>query len=80
MLDGTLHHTEVIVTDGVTVGQPCCAIAQCKNALESNCHRFCSADHHHLETVCAVEGCSEPVMLVGADGKMHKSCQDLVHL
>ncbi|KAG1908003.1 uncharacterized protein F5891DRAFT_938956 [Suillus fuscotomentosus] len=77
---GTLRHTEVIVTDGVTVGWPCCAVARCKNALESNRHRFCTAEHRHLKSVCAVDGCSQPVMPVGADGKTHKSCDDPVHL
>lgn len=80
MPDGTLRRTEVIVTDGVTVGRPCCAVARCKNALESNRHRFCAAEHRHLESVCAVDGCSQPVMPVGADGKTHKSCDDPVHL
>ncbi|KAG1823236.1 hypothetical protein EV424DRAFT_1538567 [Suillus variegatus] len=80
MPDGTLRRTEVIVTDGVTLGRPCCTVARCKNALESNRHRFCAAEHRHLESVCAVDGCSQPVMLVGADGKTHKSCNDLVHL
>jgi hypothetical protein len=78
MPDGMLRRTEVIVTDGVTVSRPCCAVAWCKNALESNRHCFCAAEHRHLETVCAMDSCSQPVMPVGADGKTHKSCNDPV--
>ncbi|KIK35164.1 hypothetical protein CY34DRAFT_96614, partial [Suillus luteus UH-Slu-Lm8-n1] len=34
--DGGLHRTKVIVTDGLTVGCPCCAIPWCKNPLDNN--------------------------------------------
>jgi hypothetical protein len=61
--DGTRHYMEVVVTDGVTVGHPCCVVPQCKNPLNSTWHHFCSLDpdHLHHETICAVEGCEEPV-------------------
>ncbi|KAF8440233.1 hypothetical protein L210DRAFT_3401240 [Boletus edulis BED1] len=39
--DGTISRTEVVVTDGVMVGHPCCAVPYCKNPLASNQHRFC---------------------------------------
>ncbi|KAG1869640.1 hypothetical protein F4604DRAFT_1927056 [Suillus subluteus] len=57
--DGGLHRTEVIVTDGVTAGCPCCAIPRCKNPLDNNRLRFC-AKHHHLE---AHKACDDPVHL-----------------
>ena len=45
--DGRTLCTEVVVTDGVTIGHPCCAIPYCKNPLASNRHRFCSAEPTH---------------------------------
>lgn len=77
--DGGLHRTEVIVTDGVTVGCPCCAIPRCKNPLDNNRLRFC-AEHHHLEAVCAVNGCDQPVVVDTETGRKHKACDDPVHL
>ncbi|KIK33014.1 hypothetical protein CY34DRAFT_110776 [Suillus luteus UH-Slu-Lm8-n1] len=63
MPDGTLSRTEVVVTDGVTVGHPCCAVPRCTNPLANNRHRYCSINpaHKRLELVCAVEGCDRPV-------------------
>ncbi|KAG2751907.1 hypothetical protein P692DRAFT_20871831 [Suillus brevipes Sb2] len=77
--DGALRRTEVIVTDGVTVGRPCCAIPRCKNPLNNNRHRYC-AEHHRLETVCAVDGCDQPVAVNTETGKNCKACDDPVHL
>ena len=81
--DGTLSRTEVVVTDGVTVGRPCCAVPHCKNPLGSNHHRFCSLnpDHQRLETVCAVDGCNQPIASgLSRAGKFHKACSDPIHL
>lgn len=77
--DGTMSRTEVVVTDGVTVGRPCCVVPYCKNPLPSNRHWFCSLDpsHHAQELICAVDGCKRPVT---TDGKTAaKSCDDSRH-
>jgi hypothetical protein len=78
--DGTMSRTEVVVTDGVTVGRPCCAVPYCKNPLATNQHRFCSLDplHHACELICAIDGCERPVT---TDGKTAaKSCDDPCHM
>lgn len=82
MPDGTLTRTEVVVTDGVTVGRPCCGVPRCKNPLENNRHRFCSVDPDHkaLETMCAVEGCNCPVTCNSKSGKYRKACDDPLHV
>ncbi|KAG1904180.1 uncharacterized protein F5891DRAFT_1184364 [Suillus fuscotomentosus] len=77
--DGGLHRTEVIVTNGVTVGHPCCAIPWCKNPLDNNQLRFC-AEHHHLEAVCAVNSCGQLVVVDIETGRKCKACDDPVHL
>ncbi|KAN0075257.1 hypothetical protein V8E55_011280 [Tylopilus felleus] len=75
--DGIATKTEVVVTNGVTIGRPCCAVLQCKNALESNHHRFCAA-HRARESICTVEGCDQPVKKDGLS--VHKACNDPLHL
>lgn len=82
MPDGTLSRTEVVVTDGVTVGRPCCAVLWCTNPLASTRHRFCSVDpaHQALETTCTVDGCDQPVTHDSQSGRPHKACNDPLHL
>ena len=79
--DRAIRHTEVVVTDGVTVGRPCCAVPCCKYPLVSNHHRFC-AEHLYREAMCAVDGCGCPVrreeMVKGE--KIFKTCHDPVHI
>ncbi|KAG2361118.1 hypothetical protein BDR07DRAFT_1190569, partial [Suillus spraguei] len=71
-----------IVTDGITVGRPCCAVPHCKNALASTRNHFCSADpsHRQLETICAVNGCDQPVSHHGQGDKLHKTCSNPLHI
>ncbi|KAG1819694.1 uncharacterized protein BJ212DRAFT_1298132 [Suillus subaureus] len=80
MPDGTTYHTEVVVTDGITVGCPCCAVPHCKNALISTHHCFCSANHKYLEAVCAVDGCDKPVIHDKSTRKPCKACSNPLHL
>lgn len=46
------------VTDGVTVGHPCCSVLNCQIPLERGKDRFCPT-HKGRSDVCAVEGCTE---------------------
>jgi hypothetical protein len=82
MPDGTTHYTEVVVTDGITVGRPCCAVPHCKNSLASTRDRFCSADpsHRQLELICAVDGCDQPVSRFSQSNKLRKSCSNPLHM
>lgn len=77
--EGTMSRTEVVVTDGVTVSRPCCAVPYCKNPLASNRHRFCSLDptHRACELICAVDGCERQVTF--DDKTAAKSCDDPLH-
>ncbi|KAG6822800.1 hypothetical protein H0H92_012529, partial [Tricholoma furcatifolium] len=52
--------TWAVVTDGVTVGRPCCGVHNCHKSLMSNRHRFCP-DHESLSLVCAIVGCDRAV-------------------
>ncbi|KAH9829417.1 uncharacterized protein C8Q71DRAFT_888422, partial [Rhodofomes roseus] len=45
-----------VVTDGVTVGRPCCGVHDCKGQLLSQRARFCTA-HLDLEKQCSILGC-----------------------
>ena len=73
--DGRTLCTEVVVTDGVTIRRPCCAVPYCKNPLASNRHCFCSAKptHHARKLICVVDGCERPVTTNA------KSCNDPLH-
>ena len=44
------------VTDGVTLGHPCCAVHDCQEALSNNHQMFCNT-HQSLQSQCSVEGC-----------------------
>lgn len=52
----------VIVTDGITIGHPCCSVAHCDKPLENNQDRFC-IHHKGEETICSVVNCSNKVDL-----------------
>jgi hypothetical protein len=47
---------QVIITDGVTLGHPCCAMPHCQEELQNNRHRFCKT-HFDEHNNCAVIGC-----------------------
>lgn len=82
--DGTVLKVEAVVTDGLTIGHPCCSVARCSDPLVNNRYRFCGV-HDHLHKICAVEGCENPVLEVSSvvDGKTHttayKTCADSDH-
>lgn len=43
------------------MGRPCCGLFRCIEALQNNHHRFCLT-HFPQHSVCAVNGCSLPVV------------------
>ncbi|KAH9834909.1 uncharacterized protein C8Q71DRAFT_710647 [Rhodofomes roseus] len=45
-----------VVTDGVTVGRPCCGVHDCKGRLLSQRARFCDT-HINYERQCSILGC-----------------------
>lgn len=53
---GILEMTQVIVTDGITIGHPCCGVAHCSTPLASNKDRFCP-DHQDQGNICCVISC-----------------------
>ncbi|KAF8833461.1 hypothetical protein BDN67DRAFT_868878, partial [Paxillus ammoniavirescens] len=52
----------VVVTDGITVGRPCCGVHNCHKPLLNNCDCFC-LQTLGLVNVCAVIGCQQPTIL-----------------
>lgn len=45
------------MTDGVTLGHPCCGVRDCKTPLLKQYHRYCFEHTSHL-TVCAITSCT----------------------
>ncbi|KAF8884482.1 hypothetical protein BD779DRAFT_1443171, partial [Infundibulicybe gibba] len=50
----------VIVTDGITIGHPCCSVLHCSEPLSNNNNRFCPG-HMAQESICAVDSCGSQV-------------------
>ena len=59
--DGRVFKVEAALTDGLTIGHPCCSTFVCPTVLACNWHQFCPM-HNHLHLQCAVVGCSLPVV------------------
>ncbi|KZO89741.1 hypothetical protein CALVIDRAFT_491440, partial [Calocera viscosa TUFC12733] len=57
--DGREYMLSCAITDGVSIGRPCCAVHNCASPLPTNRARFCST-HAPLELICSVEGCQRP--------------------
>lgn len=60
------------VTDGVTVGHPCCAVHDCKVPLARQYHRYCP-EHEAMDSVCAIRDCPNAVR------PGHATCAILAH-
>lgn len=45
-----------VITDGITIGRPCCKVHNCTQPLPNNCAHFC-LEHALLKKVCVVIGC-----------------------
>ena len=58
---------QVVVSDGLTMGHPCCGEFRCTIPLANNRDRFCPM-HFNSHDICAITGCEQPVII----GK--KSC------
>ncbi|KAF7307585.1 hypothetical protein MIND_00553400 [Mycena indigotica] len=58
--DGTMTVVRSTVTDGVTLGRPCCGVHDCLERLPNVKCRFCKK-HENLDNICAVKQCSETV-------------------
>ncbi|EDR09733.1 uncharacterized protein LACBIDRAFT_319161 [Laccaria bicolor S238N-H82] len=63
---------QVIVSDGITLGHPCCGEFCCMTPLANNQDHFCPI-HYALHNVCSVVGCNELIV----DGT--KSCTHPKH-
>lgn len=48
-----------VVTDGVTVGHPCCSERDCKTPLDKVTDEYCP-DHRYLGSLCCVTSCTNP--------------------
>jgi hypothetical protein len=72
-----LDMVRAIVSDGITIGHPCCNVAHCPEPLEHKRKRFCPG-HEYLEGFCAVEGCNDPVVpdLLTCDDPKHREMFD----
>ncbi|KZO97680.1 hypothetical protein CALVIDRAFT_479910 [Calocera viscosa TUFC12733] len=56
--DNVMIHAAI--TDGVTIGHPCCGVHNCQEALPSLQARFCNT-HTILNGICAIRECHRPV-------------------
>jgi len=59
--DGQCYKVEAAITDGLTIGHPCCSTFACPIPLGNNRHCFCGS-HAHLHLVCAIVGCDCPII------------------
>ncbi|EKM50854.1 uncharacterized protein PHACADRAFT_165508 [Phanerochaete carnosa HHB-10118-sp] len=65
--------TSCVVTNGMTIRYPCCAVHNCKVPLTSRCDRFC-LQHKELHKVCSIIGCDRAIV-TGS-----KVCSDQTHI
>jgi len=55
-----LDMVRAIVSDGITIGRPCCGVAHCTENLKNKRDRYCPG-HQYQEKVCSVDGCKAVV-------------------
>ncbi|KAI0358771.1 hypothetical protein OH77DRAFT_1449458 [Trametes cingulata] len=64
---GEAETIDVVVTDGIEMGRPCCSVRHCTEVLVSTQDRYCPS-HAHLGKLCVVTGCGQHA----EDG--HRTC------
>ncbi|KAJ7457135.1 hypothetical protein B0H11DRAFT_1738737 [Mycena galericulata] len=55
--EGVEYAVRSTVTDGITIGRPCCAIHDCLEPLPTVKHRYCKS-HRHFNKQCVVTDCA----------------------
>ena len=84
MDNGEVFKVEAPVTDGLTIGHPCCSTFTCPIPLSHSRHQFCPT-HAHLHLQCRIVGCSHPIIKMSktVSGKvtLHnmKTCDNPTH-
>ncbi|KAI0077530.1 hypothetical protein K474DRAFT_1684282 [Panus rudis PR-1116 ss-1] len=58
--DAQTYIMRAVVTDGITIGRPCCSVHDCKGRLPTQRSRYCE-QHASLVNQCSVEGCERAV-------------------
>ncbi|EEB92058.1 hypothetical protein MPER_09485 [Moniliophthora perniciosa FA553] len=69
----SLAALRAIVTDGITVGHPCCKVHNCTEPLVNNRAHFCQV-HQDLKKLCVVNGCDRDARMGG------KTCDEPAHV
>ncbi|KDQ13593.1 hypothetical protein BOTBODRAFT_146187 [Botryobasidium botryosum FD-172 SS1] len=69
---GQITRVQAVVTDGVTVGHPICAVKGCKSTPFNLRDKFCAA-HVSAELTCCIIGCN------AAKEAGFRSCGDILH-
>ncbi|KAI0054519.1 hypothetical protein BV25DRAFT_1922614 [Artomyces pyxidatus] len=54
--EGCFRAIRAVVTDGVTIGRPCCGVHDCQEPLPTQRAHFC-ATHRSLSAICVVTTC-----------------------
>ncbi|KAF5339767.1 hypothetical protein D9611_009052 [Ephemerocybe angulata] len=62
-----------VVTDGITLGRPCCTVHNCTRPLVTNRARFCAKHMSKLQHICVADDCTEAAV------KGRKTCGDPKH-
>ncbi|KZT60570.1 hypothetical protein CALCODRAFT_416579, partial [Calocera cornea HHB12733] len=58
--EGQEYTLSCAITDGVSIGRPCCSVHNCAKSLPNNRARYCEL-HEPLNHICAIEDCDQPV-------------------
>jgi len=61
-----------VITDGITIGRPCCKVHNCTQPLPNNHAHFC-LEHAALKKVCIVVGCNAKAT------KGFQTCAEISH-
>ncbi|RDX47181.1 hypothetical protein OH76DRAFT_1354889 [Lentinus brumalis] len=56
--DGTTKYVDCLITDGISIGRPCCGVAHCTGELRTPRDHWCDA-HQEQARWCVIVGCAE---------------------